>query len=57
MASAGVAMAADAGRQAAAAAAGKGFGRTINTSPQGAPNPDTADLKLNPMAATKSVFG
>lgn len=42
---------------AAAAAAGKGFGRTIKTSSKGAPTPDTADLGLSPVGATKSAFG
>lgn len=57
MASPSVALAQGDARMAAAAAAGKGFGRTIKTSAKGAPTPDTADLGLSPVAATKSAFG
>lgn len=57
LASPSVALAQGDARMAAAAAAGKGFGRTIKTSSKGAPTPDTADLGLSPVGATKSAFG
>jgi hypothetical protein len=57
MASSGVALAAADARNAAAAASGKGFGRTIKTSPQGAAKPSTASAQLTPQSPLKSLFG
>lgn len=43
---------------AAAAASGKGFNKTVKTSPQGAPTPDTTTTRLIPaVAGTKNAFG
>lgn len=49
--------AADARNSAAAAAGKMGFGRTVKTSAQGAPTPDTTTTDLKPQAPAASVFG
>lgn len=48
----------EAARNAAAASGGKGLlGKTVKTGPQGAAAPTLASLNLQPVTATKTMFG